>query len=196
MVDEKVKVLVVDDDKIICDVLENALSERSYELTSVYSGSDALYELKNKAYDVVLLDIGLPGMSGLEVLTNIWLHHKGIATIMITGVDDTDTAVAAMKTGANDYIVKPFDLDRVDESIRKALLAKQAGVCKEQIDAIARGVEAQLDPSSTLREMITERTVNIAKLLGIAEEEIQRWAVSNVKSDSKTRDIMNQPSKH
>ena len=124
---------------------------------------------------------------------DIWLHHKGTATIMITGVGDVDTAVAAMKSGADDYIVKPFDLDRVDASIRKALVAKQASVSQEQIDAIAQGVEARMDPSSTLRSMITERTVYIAQLLCIAEEEVQRWVASNVEADTKKSKLIEQP---
>ena len=192
MDEEKVTVLIVDDEKMICDVLENDLSERGYECTSAQTGEDALTELRLKKYDVVLLDIRLPGISGLEVLMDIWLHHKGTATIMITGVNDVDTAVAAMKSGADDYIAKPFDLDKVDTSIRKALVAKQASVSQEQIASIARGVEARMDPSSSVREMITERTVNIAQLLGISKEEINRWAASNVEADTKKSQIIEQ----
>jgi DNA-binding NtrC family response regulator len=192
MDEEKVTVLIVDDEKMICDVLENDLSEQGYECNSAQTGEDALTELRLKKYDVVLLDIRLPGISGLEVLMDIWLHHKGTATIMITGVNDVDTAVAAMKSGADDYIAKPFDLDKVDTSIRKALVAKQASVSQEQIASIARGVEARMDPSSSVREMITERTVYIAQLLGIAEEEIHRWAASNVEADAKKSKIIEQ----
>lgn len=178
MVEEKMAVLIVDDEQMICDVLENDLSERGYECTSAQTGEDALTELRLKKYDIVLLDIRLPGVSGLEVLREIWLHHRGIATIIITGVDDVDTSVEAMKSGADDYIVKPFDLDRVDTSIRKALVAKQASVSQEQIAAVARGVEKRLDPSSTLQSMITERTVNIARLIGIVEKDVQQWVAS------------------
>ena len=192
MDEEKVTVLIVDDEKMICDVLENDLSERGYECTSAQTGEDALTELRLKKYDVVLLDIRLPGISGLEVLMDIWLHHKGTATIMITGVNDVDTAVAAMKSGADDYIAKPFDLDKVDTSIRKALVAKQASVSQEQIASIARGVEARMDPSSSVREMITKRTVYIAQLLGISKEEINRWAASNVEADTKKSQIIEQ----
>ena len=192
MDEEKVTVLIVDDEKMICDVLENDLSERGYECTSAQTGEDALTELRLKKYDVVLLDIRLPGISGLEVLMDIWLHHKGTATIMITGVNDVDTAVAAMKSGADDYIAKPFDLNKVDTSIRKALVAKQASVSQEQIASIARGVEARMDPSSSVREMITKRTVYIAQLLGISKEEINRWAASNVEADAKKSKIIEQ----
>ncbi len=183
MIEEKVTVLVVDDEQMICDVLENDLSERGYECTSAQTGEDALTELRLKKYDAVLLDIRLPGVSGLEVLREIWLHHRGIATIIITGVDDVNTSVEAMKSGADDYIVKPFDLDSVDASIRKALVARQASVSQEQIAAIARGVETRLDPSATIKSMITERTVNIARLIGIAEKDVQRWVAPRERVD-------------
>ena len=183
MFEEKVTVLIVDDEQMICDVLYNDLSERGYECTSAQTGEDALTELRHKKYDVVLLDIRLPGISGLEILREIWLHHRGITTIMITGVTDIDTSVEAMKSGADDYIVKPFDLDRVDASIRKALVAKQSSVSQEQIAAIARGVETRIDPSSTIKSMITERTVNIARLIGIAEKDVQRWVASRERAD-------------
>ena len=185
MIGEKVRVLIVDDEQMVCDVLLNDLGERGYLCADVLSGEEALDRLRTDKYDAVLLDIRLPGVSGIEVLREIWLHHRGTATIMITGVDEVDTAVEAMKYGATDYIVKPFDFDRVDTSIRAGLLARQASASQESIAAIARGVEARMDPYSSFSSMITEGTANIARYLGIAEEEVQRWVASRTKSDSK-----------
>ncbi len=121
MVSKKPNVLIVDDEQVVCDLLHDELSERGYLCTTVLSGDDALGKLAKQDFDVVLLDIRLPGMSGMEVLREIWLNHGNTATIMITAVNDVDTAVEAMKLGASDYIVKPFDLDRVNTSIRAAL---------------------------------------------------------------------------
>jgi DNA-binding NtrC family response regulator len=120
------KVLIVDDEQMICDVLETDLSERGYLCTSVRSGEDALTELCKEKYHVVLLDIILPGegKSGLEVLREIWLHHSNIAVIMMTGINSADVATATEGYGAFGYIVKPFDLNEIDASIRTALLAK------------------------------------------------------------------------
>jgi two-component system response regulator AtoC len=100
---------------------------------------------------------------------------------MITAVNDVDTAVEAMKLGASDYIVKPFELDRVDTSIRTALETKQA-IKKPpaEMEAIARGVEAKLDPFSAYSKVVTQRTVEVAQHLGIGEEEIQRWAAAKL----------------
>ena len=174
MVWKKPSVLVVDDEQVVCDVLRDELSERGYLCTTVLSGNEAVVKLTTEDFDVVLLDIRLPGMSGMEMLQGKWLNHGNIATIMITAVNDVDTAVEAMKLGASDYIVKPFDLDRVDASIRTAIENRRV----TEMDAIARGVEAKLDPFSAYSKVMTQRTIDIARQLGIAEEEIQGWAAA------------------
>ena len=177
MVSKKPRVLIVDDEQVVCDVLHKGLGERGYLCTIVLSGNDAVAKLAADDFEVVLLDIRLPGMSGMEVLREIWLKHGNTATIMITAVNDVATAVEAMKLGASDYIVKPFDLDRVDSSIRTALQAKPAArKSSAEIDAIARGIEAKLDPLSNYSKTVTQRTVDIARQLGIAEEGIEAWA--------------------
>ena len=181
MVNKKLSVLVVDDEQLICDLLHEDLSKRGYLCATALNGDEAMTKLIKQDFDVVLLDIRLPGMSGLEVLREIWLNHPNIATIMITVVNDVDTAVEAMKLGASDYIVKPFELDKIDASIRTAFEAKQA--VKEpppEMDAIARGVEAKLDPFPAHSKVVTQKTVEIARQLGIAEGEIQRWAASRL----------------
>ncbi len=186
MVNEKPSVLIVDDEQVVCDLLHDELSERGYLCTTVLSGNDALAKLAAEDFQVVLLDIRLPGMSGMEVLREIWVNHSDAATIMITAVNDANTAVLAMKWGASDYIVKPFDLDRVNTSIRTALETRQAPEKPSaEMDAIARGVEAQLDPLSSYSKMVTERTIEIARQLGIDEEEIPRWSEAKAALDSK-----------
>ena len=185
MIDKELKVLVVDDEQVVCDVLYNELSERGYTCTTALNGNDALAKLGIQDFDVVLLDIRLPGMSGIDVLREIWLNHSNAAPIMITAVNEIDTAVKAMKLGALDYIVKPFDLDRIDSSIRAALEAKQAAKNPpSEMDAIARGVEARLDPFSSYSRIVNQKTIDIARQLGIAEEEIQAWATAKAKLDS------------
>ncbi len=175
----KPRVLIVDDEQVVCDLLSEELSEQDYLCTTVLSGDDALAKLAAQHFEVVLLDIRLPGMSGMEVLREIWLNHNHTATIMITAINDVDTAVEAMKLGASDYIAKPFDLDRVATSIRTALETRPAASkVSEEIDAIARGVEAKLDPLSNYSKLVTERTISIAQQLGIDEKEIQRWAAA------------------
>ena len=126
MTKKKPSVLIVDDEQVVCDLLHEELSDRGYLCTTALNGDDTFANLAKQDFDVILLDIRLPGMSGMEVLREIWLYHSSTTTIMITAVNDVATAVEAMKLGASDYIVKPFNLDRVDTSIRNALETKQA----------------------------------------------------------------------
>ncbi len=188
MVNKKPSVLIVDDEQVVCDVLHDELSEQDYLCTTVLNGNDALAKLATQDFNAVLLDIRLPGMSGMEVLREIWLNHPSTVTIMITAVNDVDTAVEAMKLGASDYIVKPFNLDRVNSSISTALETKPAiSKSSTRMDAIAVGVEVKLDPLSNYSELVTERTVDVARQLGIAEEEIQRWAAEKATIDTARR---------
>ncbi len=186
MINKKLSVLVVDDEQVICDVLYEGLSERGYKCTTVLSGKDALAKVAAEDFDAVLLDIRLPGMSGMEVLRELWLNHGNTATIMITAINDVNTAVEAMKLGASDYLVKPFELDKIETSIRTAIDTKQTtGKSSTQMDSIARGVEAKFDPLSSYSKLVTQKTIDIAQQLGIAEEEIQRWAATKATLDSK-----------
>ena len=130
-----------------------------------------------------LLDIRLPGTSGTEVLREIWLNHGDMATIMVTAVNDIDTVVLAMRWGASDYIAKPFDLDRVDTSIRTALETKKAAKKPSEMDAIARGLEAKYELLSGSSYMVTHKTIEIAQQLGIADEEIQGWVDARARLD-------------
>ena len=171
---------------MVCDLLQDELSDRGYLCTIALDGDEALSDLAKQEFDMVLLDIRLPGMSGMEVLREIWLNHPHTATIMITAVNDVDTAVEAMKMGALDYIVKPFKLDRVDASIRNALeTTKTLKKVPPEMDAIARGVEAKLDPFSAYSKVVTQRTADIARQLGIDEEKIQRWATEKLSKSTK-----------
>ena len=191
MVDKKPSVLIVDDAQVVCDVLSDELSERGYLCTTAYNGSEALNKLATEDFEVVLLDIRLPDMSGMEVLSKIRSNHPHTETIMITVVSDVDTAVEAMKLGALDYIVKPFNLDKLDEGIRTVLATKQTtDESPARMDAIARGVEARFDSLIGYSKIVAQETIDIAGHLGIPEEEIHRWTATRTGHDVSTNATM------
>jgi DNA-binding response OmpR family regulator len=103
-------ILVVDDDKNICRLVESALSQNGFEVTSAYSGEDALSNLKNKTYDAVILDILLPGMDGLETLRQIRATPscQYIPVLMLTSKNSEFDSVIGLELGADDYIGKPI----------------------------------------------------------------------------------------
>ena len=186
MVNKKASILIVDDEQVVCDLLHDELSDRGYLCTTALDGNAALSKLATREFDVVLLDIRLPGMSGMEVLRKALIDHHNTATIMVTAVNDVDTAVEVMKLGASDYIVKPFDLDGVNTSIRAALKTKRtSGKSFSEMDAIAKGVEVLLDPFLGYSRMVTQKTADMGRRLGINEEQIQQWSAEKAKDDTR-----------
>ncbi|GFE56448.1 sigma-54 dependent transcriptional regulator [Geobacter sp. AOG1] len=118
---KKTKILVVDDEHLIRWSLEQNLKKQGYEVTSAGNGEDALRMVREDQPDLVLLDIQLPGINGLEVLERIKEIDEEIIVIMVTAHGGLETAVNAMRLGAYDYINKPFNLDEMAIVIKKAL---------------------------------------------------------------------------
>lgn len=117
----KVRVLVVDDEHLIRWSLEQNLKKQGYEVITAGNGEDALRFVREEQPDLVLLDIQLPGISGMEVLEKIKEFDEEIIVIMVTAHGGLETAVNAMRVGAYDYINKPFNLDEMAVVIKKAL---------------------------------------------------------------------------
>ena len=103
------RMLIVEDERDICDCLEQFFSSRGFSVASAFSGEDALKLLEERTADVILLDILLPGVSGLEVLKRAKQLRPGARIIMVTSVDQDDVRAQARRYGASAYITKPFD---------------------------------------------------------------------------------------
>ncbi|MHB8174594.1 MAG: sigma-54-dependent transcriptional regulator [Nitrospirota bacterium] len=133
---EKTKILVVDDEHLIRWTLEQHLGKEGYDVYTAEDGEKALQITSDIAPDLVLLDNQLPGVQGIEVLGRIKEIDKDIIIIMITAHGLLETAVKAMKLGAYDYIGKPFNLDEITLTIKKALetvsLREEVKLLKEQ----------------------------------------------------------------
>jgi len=115
------KILVVDDEHLIRWSLEQNLKKQGYEVIMAGTGEDALQMVREHQPDLVLLDIQLPGISGIEVLEKVKDFDEDIIVIMLTAHGGLETAVNAMRLGAYDYVSKPFNLDELTIIIRKAL---------------------------------------------------------------------------
>jgi DNA-binding NtrC family response regulator len=115
------KILVVDDEHLIRWSLEQNLKKQGYEVFTASNGEEALKLAQEEQPDLILLDIQMPGLTGLEVLEKVKETDEDIAVIMITAQGGLETAVTAMRMGAYDYINKPFNLDELAIVIRKAL---------------------------------------------------------------------------
>jgi len=118
------RVLLVEDDLMISDAVEQALKDSTYAVDAVHDGQSALIPLSAENYDVILLDLGLPGMGGFEVLHYIRAKKIDISVIILTARDSVEDRIRGLDEGADDYLIKPFEmvelLARLRAVIRRA----------------------------------------------------------------------------
>jgi len=115
------RILVVDDEEIVRRSCLRALGDNGHEVEAAESGGEALAKIEDGRYDVLILDIMMPKMDGVDVLRRVKETHPDIEVIMITGLSQIATAVSAMKLGAFDYLPKPFDPDELRLAVERAL---------------------------------------------------------------------------
>lgn len=137
------RILVVEDDPILGDGLVQGLALDSYALDWVKSKSDAQIALTTNQYDLMLLDIGLPDGSGLEVLQGLRKQKSDIPVLILTAYDELSDKINGLDSGADDYLVKPFDLDELRARIRA--LSRRA---KGSASPVFQVGDITLDPST------------------------------------------------
>jgi DNA-binding response OmpR family regulator len=115
------KILVVDDEREILDLLTDHLEDEGYAVSQAVDGEQALEGARREPPDLVLLDITIPGVNGLEVLRRLRRDHPKIPVIMITGIEDEALARSTLKMGAFDYVQKPFDPYRLSALVLAAI---------------------------------------------------------------------------
>ena len=120
------RVLLVEDDTMIGEAVQAALKDAAYAVDWVRDGQAAPAALRTQAYDFVLLDLGLPGRDGLNVLRDIRAGGNPVPVLIITARDGLDDRLRGLDGGADDYVLKPFDLDELVARVR-ALLRRHAG---------------------------------------------------------------------
>ena len=145
-------VLAVDDESSACKLLSLILSPPAFHCTSACNGEEALVTLQRERFDAVISDLNMPGISGMELLTQVRRRYPHTAFLVITGVDDVDVGVQAMRCGADDYLVKPLRENAVLASLERALQKRQL---EQQVENYRRHLE----------EMVAERTVQLRAAL-------------------------------
>lgn len=124
----KAKLLVVDDEESIREFLEIMLKKEGYEITLAEDGEKAIDLLKKKSFDMIISDLQMPKVTGIELLKHVRENYPDIVFMMITAFGTTETAVEAMKMGAYDYLTKPFKIDEVRMNVLNALRSKNLEV--------------------------------------------------------------------
>ena len=117
---KSLKVLVIDDESVICDACHLVLSEKGHTVDYCKTGKTGLLAIERSTYDVILLDMKLPDIDGMEILETIRAEIPAPYVIVMTGYSTMSNAVQAMKLGAADYLSKPFTDDELMEAVEKA----------------------------------------------------------------------------
>src|SRR5579872_2036301 len=148
----KSRILIVDDEAPIRALLGQHLQQEGHEVTLAADGAAGLEALGKAEFELVLTDVRMPGMSGLELLAEVVRTHPGVGVLMLTACEDLTLAVNAMRIGALDYVLKPFRLAEITLSVQEALERR-----RNQLEQTQR--------MRLLEETVNERTVELRRLL-------------------------------
>lgn len=175
--------LIIDDEKAIRKTLTEILSFEGYKIDEAVDGEEGLTKFKDKAYDVVLCDIKMPKLDGLEFLGKALEHNPDTPVIMISGHGNIETAVEAVKKGAYDFIQKPPDLNRLLITIRNATerhnLVAEAKTLKRKVSRTQEMI-GESSPIKRIKETIDKVAPTEARILitgenGVGKELVARW---------------------
>jgi DNA-binding NtrC family response regulator len=169
-----VRVLVVDDDQAILEFMETFLTKDGFEVTTLANPKDAPAEVKDGGYHLVVLDLMMPGLGGVEVLEQIRRVDSDVAVVIFTGYPSLDTAVQSMKLDAVDYLKKPFNPDEFREVLdrvmrKKGLLRTPEENLHRVIGETIRGLRK--DRGLTLKQMARRTGLSVSLLSQIERAE-------------------------
>ena len=173
--DKKVRILVVDDELIVREALSNYLREDGYEAVAVENGKEALKKIEAEDWNILFVDFKMPGMDGLEVLRETKKIKEDLPVIIITAYATIDSAVQAMKDGAYDYIVKPFDPEAIALAVEKVVehqrLVKENIQLRERLEQEYKFEEiiGKSQPMQEIFELVKNVAESDASVLIIGE---------------------------
>jgi putative two-component system response regulator len=200
MMNHEQKILIVDDEAMIRRLLHVKLSKQGYHCEEAGNAVEALDKMGTYRADLVMLDMKMPGMSGMDLLSELKMSYPDTAVIMATAVAEANLAIQCMRLGADDYITKPFNLDEVslnvEKTLEKRMLERQIKEYQEQlqqkvdqqtgeirrlflgsIEALVFALEAKDKYTAGHSRRVTEIALAIGRELSLFEEDLEnlRW---------------------
>ncbi|HEV2883998.1 MAG TPA: response regulator, partial [Pyrinomonadaceae bacterium] len=152
----KSRILIVDDEPEITSILTD-LFEGQHDCTTASSAEQALDLLARNEYELVISDITMPGMSGLEMIPHVKSMSPDSVVVMISGMQTVESAIGALRLGAFDYVMKPFDLRQVEAVVKRALEHQELIIAKQRYE-------------NHLEELVEQRTVELDNALNSLED--------------------------
>ncbi|OLC02585.1 MAG: hypothetical protein AUH45_08285 [Gemmatimonadetes bacterium 13_1_40CM_69_22] len=173
-------VLVVDDEDGIRQALDRFLTRLGYRVLQAASGVEALDRQAKEQPEVMLSDIRMPNMTGVELVPKALAQDSDLAIIMLTAIDEPRTAIECMKLGAYDYLIKPVDLDELEMSLQGALRLRQLEIDRRELEQwLAREVAVRtrdLEERTTVAEEVALSALAAAQGWAGASDAIQKLA--------------------
>jgi putative two-component system response regulator len=165
------RVLVVDDEDAIRNALARFLATRDFEVSTADTAAAALEALENEHFVALLLDVRMPGMTGVELVPKALHRDTDLAIIMLTAVNDAPTATEALALGAMDYLTKPVELEALASAIERALRRRQNQIEQRKFEWLIREeVAARTEELRAEREMLSTTVVDVVRALVTAQE--------------------------
>src|SRR5262249_17593023 len=150
-------ILVVDDEPGLCNMLRFGLPKRGFRVTTVSSGEEAIIKVEANHFDAVICDLMMPGIGGVDTLRRVKEKFPETPVIMATGFATLETAIEAMKSGAYDYVAKPYGIPQICSILEKALQWRQMRARIDNLEELHRLKDEFL--STVTHELITPITV-------------------------------------
>ena len=165
----KIRVLVVDDEPKICHLIEELLKLEGYQVDVSFSGMDALQMLKRDDYQMMLTDLKMPGIDGLELIKKAKVESPEIRAIMVTGYATVDTAVQSLRHGVDDYITKPFNIFELKKAVKQTLHTRQVAMENAQLLKDLKKANRELNIN---KNGLTEKMQMTGDQLTMAQKEL------------------------
>lgn len=174
LLSRNINILIVDDDRDICEYMELLLSQSGYSVDTCSKPEDAIYQLREGDYHVVVLDIMMPNLNGMELLEEIRRFDNDIDVIIFTGNPTVQTAVQSLKLKVSDYIQKPFDIAYFNTSLERILREKGLLTDPEETLLISIGHnirKTRKDRQLTLKQVARRTGLSVSLLSQIERAE-------------------------
>ena len=171
---EKIRILIIDDDKDMLETLGDIFQEKGYQTETAKNGKEAIAKAEKRFFNVALVDIGLPDMTGVEVLQVFGKMSPYTMNVIITGSATLQNAIQSVNVGANAYIIKPIDHKTLDKILDECLKKQQLLIFPNEVPACLRTPEIRLLLQAMRDEKITEFKPSINDEKGVFYPEIEK----------------------